>query len=129
MKKLNWNVYETEKDGVPMIILTKAVIKNHKGLAIGMSHAEKYILAKNTKWEEFKFRYSLPYGGTGSDNVSVFRQHLKDLGAKFRPQMTRKGQAIKGGDDCWYCNEWVEELRECAYPVAGMIPVFRSEDS
>lgn len=125
MKKLNWHVYQTEKDGVEMIILTKSRVLNPIGLAIGMSHAEQHVMRKMAKWDEFKFKYSLPYGA----NTKVFRQHLKDLGAMFRPQMTRRGSRIDGGDDCWYCNEWVEELRECAYPVAGIIPVFNSEES
>lgn len=118
MKKLPWTVYETEKNGITMIVLMMTPIKEQK--LKSQKHIGMYNKGMVRKvWTDYKFKYFLPY----SSNSAAFRAHLKDLGAIFRPRKFR------GGDDCWYCNEWVEELRECATAInTGTVPAFRSED-
>lgn len=119
MKKLPWTVWESEKDGVAMLIIMKA-----DGAPFArVSKERRYNSlepAPFKKWDDYKFKYFIPL----SSNSHTIRKALKyDHNARFR------SRRAKGGDDCWYSDEWVEDLRELAEAVSGNIPVFNSEES
>jgi hypothetical protein len=122
VKKLPWTVWEAEKDGVQMLVITKGH-SEEKGISnpsIGFKHMQLRKAEKNIRWDAFKFRYSIPYSSNSKAIQSMLK---KDYNAWFRPRK------YKGGDDCWYSDQWVEELRECAEAVDGAIPTFNSEES
>lgn len=119
MKKLPWSVWESEKDGISMLIIMKS---DGTPFARVSKEGEARSLepVPFKKWGEYQYKYSIPH----SSNSHTIRKALKyDYKARFRSRRAR------GGDDCWYCDEWVEELRECAEAVNGIVPTFRSEDS
>lgn len=124
MKKLPWTVWEAEKNGVQMIVITKghAEEKGVSNPSIGFRHMhDRKKTVEHKDWGSYQFKYSIPF----SSNSKAIQTMLKmDYGARFRPRKS------PGGDDCWYCDEWIEELRECAEAITdGVVPVFNSEES